>query len=193
MKGNMIVRWGVSIVLCMVGVLGFAMVPVAFAQETTGGIKAYVKDKTGAAVPKAKVVLSGPALFAPRELEADDAGYAYFAQVPPGEYSLSATALNFRTYRVTGIKLDVGKALTFDLALEIGEVTQTIEVTSTASRRLSGGRMPGAVFPPRIALTALEPLERRCADLARCRVGHGMRRERDVSIPRYVKLPSIRW
>src|SRR5467141_4237845 len=132
MKGNIIVRWGVSIMLCMVGVLLFAMVPVASAQETTGGIKVNVKDKTGAVVPKAKVVLSGPALIAPRELEADDAGYAYFVQVPPCEYALSATAPNFRTFKVTGIKLDVGKTPTFDLPLELGEVSQTIEVTSSA-------------------------------------------------------------
>src|SRR6266853_3872044 len=132
MKRNIIVRWGVSIVLCTLGFLILAAAPAAVAQETTGGIKVNVKDKTGAVVPKAKVVLSGPALIAPRELEADDAGYAYFVQVPPGEYALSATAPNFRTFKVTGIKLDVGKTPTFDLALELGEVSQTIEVTSTA-------------------------------------------------------------
>jgi hypothetical protein len=132
MKRNTIGQWGVSIVLCALGVLFLATAPGAFAQETTGAIKVNVKDKTGAVVPKARVVLSGPALIAPRELEADDAGYAYFAQVPPGEYALSASATSFRTVRVTGIKLDVGKVPTFDLALELGEVTQTIEVTSTA-------------------------------------------------------------
>src|SRR5882762_4280997 len=132
MKRNNIVRWGVSFVLCMSGILVFSMAPVASAQETTGGIKAYVKDKTGAAVPKATVELSGTALIAPRTLTADDAGYVYFTQVPPGEYTLSASAPNFRTVKVTGIKLDVGKLPTFDLALELGEVTQTIEVTSTA-------------------------------------------------------------
>src|SRR5882762_1390560 len=132
MKRNNIVRWGVSFVLCMSGILVFSMAPVASAQETTGGIKAYVKDKTGAAVPKATVELSGTGLIAPRTLTADDAGYVYFTQVPPGEYSLSATAPNFRTIKVTGIKLDVGKLPSFDLALELGEVTQTIEVTSTA-------------------------------------------------------------
>jgi hypothetical protein len=132
MKRNTIGWWGVAIVLCTMGVLFFAMAPVASAQETTGGIKVHVKDKTGAVVPKAKVVLSGTSLIAPRELEADDAGYAFFEQVPPGEYALSASAPSFRTYRVNGIKLDVGKTPSFDLALELGEVTQTIEVTSTA-------------------------------------------------------------
>jgi len=47
------VRWGVSIMCAWWGLL-FAMVPVASAQETTGGIKVNVKDKTGAVVPKAK-------------------------------------------------------------------------------------------------------------------------------------------
>ncbi|MBZ5661713.1 MAG: TonB-dependent receptor [Acidobacteriia bacterium] len=91
-----------------------------------------MKDKTGAVVPKATVELSGPALIAPRTLTADDAGYVYFQQLPPGTYALAASAPSFRTYRVSGIQLDVGKLPTFDLALELGEVTQTIEVTSSA-------------------------------------------------------------
>jgi len=116
----------------MLGVLLFAIVPVASAQETTGGIKAYVRDKTGAVVPKATVELSGTGLITPRSVVADDAGYVYFTQIPPGEYTLSASAPNFRAFKVTGIKLDVGKLPTFDLALELGEISQTIEVTSTA-------------------------------------------------------------
>jgi len=116
----------------MVGLLVLAMAPMASAQETTGGIKAYVKDKTGAVVPKATVELSGPALITPRTAMADDAGYVFFDKIPPGEYTLAATAPSFRSFKVTGIKLDVGKTPTFDLALELGEVSQTIEVTSTA-------------------------------------------------------------
>src|SRR5712692_9567883 len=100
MKGNIIGRWGVSIVLCMLGGLFFALAPSVSAQETTGGIKANVKDKTGAVVPKANVELSGPALITPRRLTADDAGYVYFAQLPPGEYTLSASSPHFRTVRV---------------------------------------------------------------------------------------------
>jgi hypothetical protein len=127
MKRNRMGWWGVSIVLSVL-----ALAPMVSAQETTGGIKANVKDKTGAVVPKASVELSGTGLIASRKLVADDAGYVFFEQVPPGEYALSATAAGFRAFKVTGIKLDVGKTPTFDLALELGEVTQTIEVTSTA-------------------------------------------------------------
>src|SRR6266853_1854760 len=132
MNGKTLKWVGVISSLFVIAILVFALVPMASAQETTGGIKAFVKDKTGAVVPNATVELSGPSLITPRTLTADDAGYVFFAQVPPGEYTLSATAPNFRTFKVTGIKLDVGKAPTFDLPLELGEVSQTIEVTSTA-------------------------------------------------------------
>jgi outer membrane receptor protein involved in Fe transport len=132
MNGKTLKWVGVVSSLFLIAILVCALVPMASAQETTGGIKALVKDKTGAVVPGATVELSGPALITPRTLTADDAGYVFFDQVPPGVYTLSATAPNFRTFKVTGIKVDVGKAPTFDLALELGEVSQTMEVTSTA-------------------------------------------------------------
>jgi hypothetical protein len=114
--------------LGMAVAIGLAMQPSVLAQETTGGIEAYVKDQSGGAVAKAAVELSGPSLLAPRQLEADEAGYVHFAQVPPGEYKLTVTAPNFRTYQVTGIMLQVGKLPKFDVALEVGDVAQTIEV-----------------------------------------------------------------
>jgi len=121
---------GVRFVLGMAAAIVLTVPPAVSAQETTGGIKAYVKDKTGASIPKASVELSGTGLITPQKLEADDAGYVYFTQVPPGEYTLSASAPNFRIYKVTGISLNVGKLPTFDIVLEVGEISQTIEVTS---------------------------------------------------------------
>ena len=117
---------GLGVAIAMVA----TMSPTASAQETTGGIKAYVKDKTGASIPKASVELSGTGLITPQKVKADDAGYVYFTQVPPGEYTLSASAPNFRTYKLTGISLNVGKLPTFDIVLEVGEIFQTVEVTS---------------------------------------------------------------
>jgi hypothetical protein len=61
----------------MAFILAVAVLPVVNAQETTGGIKGYVKDKTGGAVAGAEVEISGPALLRPRKAEADSAGYFY--------------------------------------------------------------------------------------------------------------------
>jgi outer membrane receptor protein involved in Fe transport len=132
MKGKSLKWIAVSLFSCLLCFGIGAMGPVALAQETTGGIKAYVKDKTGAVVPKATVELTGPGLIQPRTLTADDAGYVFFDQVPPGTYSLSASAPSFRPFKINEIKLDVGKVPVFDMALELGEITQTIEVVSSA-------------------------------------------------------------
>ena len=104
--------------------MALAMQPTLSAQETTGGIEAYVKDGSGGAVAKAAVELSGPSLLVPRQLEADEAGYIHFAQVPPGEYKLTVTAPNFQTYQVTGI--------TGTLAVHISHWGVPVHVTAPA-------------------------------------------------------------
>ena len=123
-------RWIVPLSVGFSILIAANTVPIAFAQETTAGVKTYVKDKTGASIPKASVELSGTGLIAPQKLEADEAGYVYFREVPPGEYTLFATSPNFRPYKLTGINLSVGKLPTFEIVLEVGEVTQAIEIVS---------------------------------------------------------------
>src|SRR6267143_1494305 len=127
------VSWlgGVSAVL-LVCALVFIMLPAAYAKETTGGIKGYVKDKSGASVPKAEVELTSTALIVPKKAQADNAGYFYFAVLPPGSYTLSVTAPGFRSYKQVGIPMTAGALPTIDINLEIGSVAETIEVTGTA-------------------------------------------------------------
>src|SRR5882762_9663875 len=121
----------VSAVL-LVCALVFTMLPGAGAQETTGGIKGYVKDKSGATVPKAEVELTSSALLAPRKAATDSAGYFYFQLLPPGEYSVTVTAAGFHAYKLTGIPLAVGQLPTLDIAVEVGAVTEVIEVSGKA-------------------------------------------------------------
>ncbi len=127
------VSWlgGVSAVL-LVCALVFTMLPAAYAQETTGGIKGYVKDKSGASIPKAEVELTSTALIVPKKAQVDNAGYFYFAVLPPGSYTLSVTAPGFRSYKQVGIPMTAGALPTIDINLEIGSVAETIEVTGTA-------------------------------------------------------------
>jgi hypothetical protein len=104
----------------------------AIGQETTGGINGYVKDKSGAAIAKAQVQLTSPALLSSKQVETDNAGYFYFQQLPPGEYTLVVTAPSFRTFKQVGIALGVGKLPTFDVGLEIGAATETVEVSGVS-------------------------------------------------------------
>lgn len=115
---------------CLVCLLSvFLILPSAFAQETTGGIKGYVKDKSGATVVAAEVTLSGTALISPRKVDSDSAGYFYFQLVPPGEYTLTVTAKGFRVYKQTGIDISAAKLPTYEIMLDVGSVTETVEVS----------------------------------------------------------------
>ena len=108
------------------------LVPSALAQETTGGIKGYVKDTSGGAVPKAEVELTSSALITPKKAVADNAGYFYFSLLPPGTYTVTVTATHFRTYKQTEIPLSVGALPTLDITLEIGTMSEIVEVTGKA-------------------------------------------------------------
>src|SRR5262249_39339582 len=120
-------------ILAVLGLfLAANMIPVAYGQETTGGIKGYVRDKSGASVAKADVEVSGPALLASRKIETDGAGYFYFQLLPPGEYTVSVTAKGFRAYRQRGISLEVGKLPTLDVLLEVGSLNEVVEVSARA-------------------------------------------------------------
>src|SRR5580700_2661249 len=121
------VSWLGGVVCALV----FTMLPAAYAQETTGGIKGYVKDKSGASVPKAEVELTSTALIVPKKAVADSAGYFYFSVLPPGTYNLSVSAAGFRSYKQVGIPLTVGALPTIEINMEIGTVAETVEVTGT--------------------------------------------------------------
>src|SRR5437879_7166303 len=95
-------------------------------------MQGYVKDQSGAIVPNATVEVKSPALIGVKTIETNQSGYYRFTNLPPGEYTLTVTAANFRTYKQTGILLDVGKLPSIDVQLQIGAVTQIVEVTGQA-------------------------------------------------------------
>ncbi|MGB7847252.1 MAG: carboxypeptidase regulatory-like domain-containing protein [Candidatus Acidiferrum sp.] len=123
---------GSVLAVLLVCVLVLTMLPPAFAQETTGGVKGYIKDKSGASVPKAEVELTSSALLVPKKAEADNAGYFYFSLLPPGSYTVTVTAPGFRTFKQTEIPLTVGALPTIDINMEIGSLSEVIEVTGRA-------------------------------------------------------------
>jgi hypothetical protein len=95
----------------------------AAAQETTADLQGYVKDPSGAAIPKATAEITSSALIGSKKKQTDEAGYFRFHYLPPGEYTLSVSAPNFRTYKQTAIVLETGKLPTIDVTLQIGQMS----------------------------------------------------------------------
>src|SRR5499427_1396122 len=119
--------------LCLFVAFGllFAVAQVARAQETTGGLQGTVKDPAGATIPGAHVVVTGSALVGSKEADTDSNGYYRFANLPPGNYTITISAKGFSTSK-RELPLEVGHLPTVDFALEIGSAATTVEVPGEA-------------------------------------------------------------
>jgi hypothetical protein len=110
-----------------------ALLACAWAQETTAGLQGTVRDSSGALVPKATVEVSSSALIGVKKEQTDQAGYFHFINLPPGAYSITVTASGFRTYKEGNIALEVGHLPNLNVTLQVGAVSETVEVSAAAA------------------------------------------------------------
>ncbi|MBK7926654.1 MAG: TonB-dependent receptor [Bryobacterales bacterium] len=106
--------------------------PVMFAQSTYGVILGDVTDASGAAVKGAKVKVTQTAANTSREGVTNDEGAYEFQNVDAGPYSVTVSAPGFRTFASSTVTLAARTRLRLDARLEVGEVSQTLEVTTSA-------------------------------------------------------------
>jgi len=104
---------------------------MCLAQETTGGLQGTVKDPSGAVVPNAKVVVTATSLVGNKETTTDSSGYFRFANLPPGNLTLTVTSSGFSTFKQEMV-LEVGHLPTVDVSLEVGKAETIVEVSGQA-------------------------------------------------------------
>lgn len=104
----------------------------AFSQERTGTIIGTVTDGTGATVPDAKVVATSAVLPRGVETKTDGSGRFVLANVPTGIYSVSVSKAGFSTARQVNLEVTLGSQVAYNARLEVGQVTETVEVTASA-------------------------------------------------------------
>ena len=123
--------------ICSIAFL-FALFPSATFSQTasTATVAGTVTDQKGAAVPNATVELLDTATNASRTQTTNDTGYYIFVSVPPGTYKVTIKKEGFRASSVGPLNAQVGKALTVDAQLEIGTMSQVVEVTVGAGVEL---------------------------------------------------------
>jgi outer membrane receptor protein involved in Fe transport len=103
------------------------------AQTSLGTIVGNVTDESGAAIPRVAVTITNEATSAARVVTTSEGGSYTVPALPSGSYKIQAEQKGFRTEIQTGVKLDVNQTLRFDLALKVGDVTQSIEVNGIAA------------------------------------------------------------
>ena len=91
-----------------------------------------VSDKTGAAVASARVAVQNLDTLVSRETNSDDSGLYTLPLLQPGRYKVSVQKPGFKATFQDNIHLEVNQSARIDLQLEVGQVSERIEVTSSA-------------------------------------------------------------
>lgn len=109
----------------LVGLL--LMTPAVWAQSTAQ-ISGTVKDQTGAIIAGAQVTATQTDTGLKRDVKTDPGGLYVLPNLPIGTWRLEVTASGFRSYVQTGISLQVADKLTINASLDLGQVTNQVQV-----------------------------------------------------------------
>lgn len=102
------------------------------AQVAGGTLSGTITDPSGGAVPGAQVEIKNSATGVVRSLTTNSDGFYSAANLIPGSYEVAVSAAGFNTGIKTGITINVGSQPVFNLVLQVGTVSNKVEVTTEA-------------------------------------------------------------
>jgi hypothetical protein len=118
----------------------------AYAQGAAATLTGTVTDRSGAVIPKAEISAKNAATGVVRGSESNSAGLYTVPGLPPGNYAVSVTVAGFSTAVRTNITLTVGAQQVLDFTMQVGQVSQTVEVTEEAPNvELASSTISGSV------------------------------------------------
>ncbi len=101
---------------------------LSLAQSGTSRITGRVVDEKQASVAGATVTLTNEATEVTHTQTTTAAGLYSFESLPVGAYTLTVEQTGFKKFQITGNQLQVDTPLTIDVSLEIGQVSETVNV-----------------------------------------------------------------
>lgn len=111
----------------------FLIICSSVCAQSTGSIEGQATDERGAVVQGAEITATSQAIGVRRVTETDAAGRYQFAGLPVGDYRLEVQATGFKLLLVEKIPVEVGRRLTQDFQLQIGDVSEQVLVNSSNS------------------------------------------------------------
>ena len=119
--------------LIFTGMLFLFLCPVAsWAQTATAEITGSIQDSSGASVPQAKITAKNVATGVETSATSGTDGYYTIPFLQPGQYHILVSKGGFQSVVRTGVTLIIDQKAKFDFVLQIGAVTQTVEITAQA-------------------------------------------------------------
>jgi Carboxypeptidase regulatory-like domain len=113
--------------------------------QTFGEISGRVSDPSGAAVPGTSVTVTNTATNASRQTVSTEAGDFTFPSLSPGLYRVRMQHGGFKALTSDNIEVQVQQSVHFDATLQIGQVSDTVEVSANADLLQAENATVGAV------------------------------------------------
>jgi hypothetical protein len=118
------------LVLCL-----FGLTPLMTAQvRTTGELHGVISDPSGNVVPAAQVDITDTATGLSKNTKSGADGSYLFLNLLPGKYQVKVTMQGFQTAVYNDVVVDSARRTDFPVALKVGQVTETVEVTAAAQQ-----------------------------------------------------------
>ncbi len=119
----------------LLGAILFVFSAIALlSQGTTSRVVGIVTDSTGAPVPGAAVSLVNQDTQTTFHTVTSGAGTYVFDSVQVGRYSVDVTAPGFKKFESRDNPLSIGQPMTVNATLEVGAISESVEVSSTAEQ-----------------------------------------------------------
>jgi hypothetical protein len=132
-------------IVFMIGMVVFAVGCRNIWAQATAQISGTVQDQSGAVLPGAEVTAMQTETGISRTTITNESGSYVLPNLPLGPYRLEAGLPGFRTFVQTGIVLQVNSNPTLNISLQVGQVSEQVEVQANASlvdtRSLSVGQV----------------------------------------------------
>src|ERR1700733_2410639 len=110
----------------------FVFSSASFGQSFQGSLRGRVLDPNGAGTPIARITLSDEATSVPRTTVSDEKGEYNFAALTPATYTITVEAAGFKKLERKGVPILTQINSSLDLSLEIGQVSEQVNITAEA-------------------------------------------------------------
>jgi hypothetical protein len=127
-------------VLVTVALASLALPSAARAQAVYGSIAGTLEDSTGAALPGANVTITSVERKTTDTVLTNSSGHYVKERLVPGTYSVKAELSGFRPAVVSDVRVNVDTQTKVDLRLDVGQMTEAVEVTATEGQLLKTDR-----------------------------------------------------
>src|SRR5215468_8279514 len=112
----------------VVAILLYVTTPPTATAQATAQVTGTVRDASGAVLPGVQVTAAQTETGNTRMTVTNETGFYVLPSLLLGPYKIEASLPGFRTFTQTGIVLQVGSNPVIDVKMEVGQVTQAVEV-----------------------------------------------------------------